>query len=217
VLYLSSAKNRVLDDLELLRAVIDQKIALCAIDCRASGSATPRMPLEGPLFYGHGVDLGYWTISLTTGEPLAGQRVWDALCCIEYLQSRPDIDGSRIGAMGVGPNGLDALFAAALEDRLRSVLLDRTLSDFASLVASEDYNLKLAFFVPRLLEHFDFPEVSAAIAPRPLWLLNPVDPKGTDLPLSQVTERYGKHASNLSIRIEPDSNKVFGEWVRTIA
>ncbi|HZQ51227.1 MAG TPA: acetylxylan esterase [Bryobacteraceae bacterium] len=217
VLVLSTSKNRIVDDLGLLRSVIDQKIALCAIDSRASGSATPRMPSEGPLFYGHGVELGYWTNCLTAGQPLAGQRVWDALCCIDYLQSRSDIDSSRIGVLGVGPNGLDALFAAALEDRLRSVLLDRTLSDFASLVASEDYNLKLAFFVPRLLEHFDLPEVSAAIAPRPLWLLNPVDPKGTDLSLSQITERYGKPAANLSFRIEPDSNKVFGEWVRTIA
>jgi hypothetical protein len=112
---------------------------------------------------------------------------------------------------------LDALFAAALEDRIRSVLLDRTLSDLASLVASEDYNLKLAFFLPGLLQHFDLPEICSAIAPRPLWLLNPVDPRGTDLPLSQVTEHYAKNAGNLSFRIEPDSNKVFGEWVRTIA
>lgn len=216
-LVLSSSKNRIVDDLGLLQSVIDQKIALCAIDTRGSGSATPRMPSEGPLFYGHGVELGYWTNCLTAGQPLAGQRVWDALCCIEYLHSRPDIDSSRIAVSGTGPNGLDALFAAALDDRIRSVLLDHTLSDFASLVASEDYNLKLAFFVPGLLQHFDLPEISAAVAPRPLWLLNPVDPKGTDLPLSQVTERYGKHASSLSVRIEPDSNKVFGEWVRTIA
>lgn len=217
VLFLSGAKNRIFDELGLLRNVMDQKIALCAIDCRASGSATPRMPSEGPLFYGHGVDLGYWTNCLTAGQPLAGQRVWDALCCIDYLQSRSDVDSSRIGVLGTGPNSLDALFTAALEDRIRSVLLDRALSDFASVVASEDYNLKLAFFVPGLLQHFDLPEISSTIAPRPFWLFNPVDPKGTDLSLSQVAERYAKNTANLSVRIEPDSDRVFAEWVRTIA
>ena len=43
-------------------------------------------------------------------------------------------------------DGLEALFGAALDNRVRTVLLDRTLTDFGSLVASEDYNLKVASF-----------------------------------------------------------------------
>jgi cephalosporin-C deacetylase-like acetyl esterase len=217
VLFLSAAKDRVFDNLGLLQTIADQRIALCAIDARASGLATPRMPSSGPLFYGHGVELGYSTVCLTAGQPLAGRRVWDALCCLDYLHNRPDVDSSRIGLLGMGPNGLDALFTAALEDRIRSVLLDHTLSDFSSLIASENYNLKLAFFVPGLLQHFDLPEVCTAIAPRPLWLLNPTDAEGAGLPSSHVMERYAKVAeANFHCRIEPDSDKVLAEWMRTV-
>ena len=225
VLFLSGSKNHLFDDFSLLRTVVDRKIAICAIDSRASGQATPRLPSSGPLFYSHSIEMGYSTISLIAGQPLAGQRVWDAICCFDYLQARPDVDPSRIAVFGTGPSGLDALFAAALENRIRAALLDRTLSDFESLVASEDYNLKLASFVPGLLQHFDLPEICTAIAPRPLWLLNPVDPKDAGLPLSRIMEVYAnaaktyaesQHPTHLCLQIESDPGKVFTDWVQTV-
>ena len=134
------------------------------------------------------------------------------------------MDGSRIGVYGNGENGLEALFGAALDDRIRTVLLDRALTDFGSLVASENYNLKVASFVFGLLQHFDLPEICSTIAPRPVWLLNPTDPNGNEVPLSQMTEKYNEaakayaalqRADQFSIHIEPERNdNVFAKWVR---
>ena len=49
------------------------------------------MPSQGPLFYSHAVELGYSTLRLTADQPLAGHRVWDALCSVAHLQSRPEL------------------------------------------------------------------------------------------------------------------------------
>jgi hypothetical protein len=211
VILSSSGKNRIFDDLHLLAAVNELNIALCAIDPRASGQATPRLPSSGPLFYGHGVDMAYSLVSLTAGFPLIGQRVSDVLCCLDYLQARADVDALRIAIFGKDASGLEALFGAALDDRLRGVLLERTLADFASVVASADYNLKLASFPFGLLKHFDLPQIAAGMAPRPVWLLGPVDGKGDGIPVPVVEASYGSSA-----KVYPSatsSGKVFRDWV----
>jgi len=94
VLIVSSAKNRIFDNLPLLSAVTEKNIALCAIDIRGLGQATPRLHCSGPLFYGHGEDMAYSLVSLAAGIPLTGQRTWDILC---YFRARADVDASRIG------------------------------------------------------------------------------------------------------------------------
>jgi cephalosporin-C deacetylase-like acetyl esterase len=213
VILSSSGKNRIFDDLDLLAEVNKRNIAICAIDTRASGQATPRLPSSGPLFYGHGIEMAYSLVSLTAGVPLIGQRVWDFLRCLDYLNTRPDVDPSRIGVFGNGTSGVEALFGAALDDRIRSVLLHRTLADFASVVAAENYNLKVASFTFGLLKHFDLPEICGTLAPRPVWLLNPADPQGSGLAMSHISDRYAQTAKVL---VESDGAvRVFGEWLQT--
>jgi cephalosporin-C deacetylase-like acetyl esterase len=213
VILSSSGKNRIFDDLDLLAEVTKRNIAICAIDTRASGQATPRLPSAGPLFYGHGIEMAYSLVSLTAGAPLIGQRVWDFLRCLDYLNTRQDVDPSRIGVFGNGASGLEALFGAALDDRVHSVLLQHTLADFASLVAAEDYNLKVASFAFGLLKHFDLPDICGTLAPRPAWLLNPVGPQGNGLALSQISGRYAQSAK---VHVESDATaKIFGEWLQT--
>jgi cephalosporin-C deacetylase-like acetyl esterase len=211
VLMVSSGKNRIFDNLPLLSSVTQKNIALCAIDVRALGQATPRLPSSGPLFYGHGVDMAYSLVSLTAGIPLTGQRTWDILCCLDYLHARPDVSASRIGLFGSGAPGLEALYAAALDDRFHALLLDHTLTDFQSLVAAEDYSLKAGSFTFGLLKHFDLAQLASVVLPRPLWLSNPVDPKSNPVSMSTVRATYPKTAE---IRIEsPQPEAVFEEWV----
>lgn len=224
VILSSSGKDHLFDDLGLLSEVTQGNVALCAIDTRASGQLTPRMPSAGPLFYSYGVEMAYSLVSLVAGTPLIGQRVWDILRCLDYLGTRPDVDSSRIGVFGSGTKGLEALLGAALDDRIRTVLLEQTLTDFESLVASEDYKLKVDSFIFGLLQHFDLPEICSTIAPRPIWMLNPVGPNAKELALSQLSERYAnttkayaalQSAGHFSLRVEPDAtDKVFGDWVK---
>jgi len=212
ILIVSNAKNRIFDNLPLLADVTQKNIAVCAIDIRAMGQSTPRLPSSGPLFYGHGVDMAYSLVSITAGLPLTGQRTRDILCCLDYLHTRPDVDSSRIGLFGSGAPGLEALYAAALDDRVRTLLLDRTLTDFRSLVAAEDYSLKVGSFTFGLLKHFDLPQLASVVSPRPVWLLNPVNPQGEPVPLSAIPAAYSETAK-IHVESTP-ADSVLSEWIQ---
>jgi hypothetical protein len=94
-----------------------------------------------------------------------GQRVWDILRALEYLKTRPDVDASQIRILGRGSAGLAALMAGALDESVRSVLLDRTLATYASIVDSEEYALALDWFVPDILQRFDIPDIDSRCLP----------------------------------------------------
>ena len=221
----SGGKNHLFTDPGLLSAATASSgAAICAIDVRASGQATPRFPSAGPLFYGHDLEMAYALVSDTVGAPLMGQRVWDFLRCLDYLASRDDVDMAQIGVLGRGASGLEALFGAALDARVKAVLLERTLADYRSVVQAEDYDLKITSFPFGLLQHFDLPELCTTIAPRPVWLLNPTGANGEALSLSEVMERYSttakayagqSGAGKFAAHVDPEgAGKVFRDWLQ---
>jgi cephalosporin-C deacetylase-like acetyl esterase len=142
-----------------------------------------------------------WT-NLVLGTPLIGQRVWDTLRAMDYLRTRSDVNASQIRILGSGPAGLAALMAAALDESVQSVLIQRTLATYFSVVDSEDYSLALDWFVPRILQHFDIPDIAAAIYPRPVWVINALDADGTVLPESVVRARYTQRVPEASIALK---------------
>src|SRR2546430_8501995 len=48
------------------------------------------------------------------GEGLARYFIWDAMRSLDYLQSRPDVDGSRMGAAGCSGGGALTTFTGGL-------------------------------------------------------------------------------------------------------
>jgi hypothetical protein len=199
--------------------------AVCAITLRGTGLTTPRFPHGGPEYYDGGVRLDNrfaWTC-LVLGRPIIGQRVWDTLRAIDYLVSRPDVDASQIRIVGVGSSGLPAMMAAMLDHRVRSVLVDRTLASYTSIVESETYSTNLAYFVPGILRVFDLPQISVALNPRPCWILNSVDANGQILSEASMGNVYSHHLSgetpvksNVRILVKPgpDPQESYLEWLK---
>ena len=112
--------------------LLDAGHAVCAITLRGTGLSTPRFPHGGPEYYDSSIHLDErfaWTC-LVMGRPVIGQRVWDTLRAVDYLVSRPDVDATEIRIAGVGSAGLAAMMAAVLDDRVRSVLVNRTLANY---------------------------------------------------------------------------------------
>ncbi|MGI8962504.1 MAG: alpha/beta hydrolase [Bryobacteraceae bacterium] len=199
-------------------------VAICSIDLRTCGVTKPRLPSAGPLFYGYGVDLAYSLVNLSLGFPIIGQQSYDLLRCFDYLENRKDVDGARMGIFGTGLSGTVGLVAAALDQRVHSLLLNSVLIDFESVVASKEYDLPLSSVAFGFLKRLDLPEMCAAVAPRPVWFVNTIGPHGDQLPLSAVRGRYGVAArvyeenngpNQLSFSVESDSiDKVAVEWLQ---
>jgi hypothetical protein len=98
----------------------------------------------------------------------------------------------RVGLCGNGTIGIACLAGAVLEDRFCSLLLHRTLADLECIVASKTYNLPLSAVAFGMLKSFDLPDLCTHIAPRPLWLADSLGPQGTEVPLSDLQQRYGR-------------------------
>src|ERR1035438_4275083 len=172
-----------------IERVADAGIAICSIDLRTCGATSPRFPSSG-LFYENGVELAYALVNLSLGLPIVAQQTLDLLCGVDFLIARNDVDAARIGVFGTGIRGIACMAGAALDQRLCSLLLNRTLADFESVVASKDYDLPLSAVAFGILRKMDLPELCASLAPRPVWLVNTVGPTRNPLTQSDISESY---------------------------
>jgi dienelactone hydrolase len=220
VLYVSEhGKDSVMDEPREIDTAVQRGYAFCAIDLRGLGVAAPRFPKAGPLFFGYedpDIKDAYAWASLTLGKPAAGQRIWDFLRCLDYLQTRPDVDPARIYVMGVAGGALVTLLGSVLDDRPRSILLCQALANLHSVVKSEEYSLRLSWFVSGFLRQFDLPDLVAALAPKACWLLNGTGPRGERLSMSSLRDRYrssvdyyAKHGGQgrLQFLVQPDEER----------
>ncbi|HET6896955.1 MAG TPA: dienelactone hydrolase family protein, partial [Vicinamibacteria bacterium] len=103
---------------------------------------------------------------LTEGGSLQGKYVWDARRALDYLETRPEVDRSRIGMIGHSLGGQETLFTTAADTRIRAAV---SSCGFASLrVLERDRILhNFALFVPGLAAAGDYGAVLALVAPRP--------------------------------------------------
>lgn len=141
-------------------------------------------------------EAAWWGIML--GKPLLGSRVWDVLRALDVLESLPQVDAQRMGIMGGSGGGAVALFAAALEQRLKAVVLSNYFCTFRdSILAIEHCYCN---YVPGLLQDAEMYDIAALIAPRPLLIAT-----GSDdpiFPLPGVLEAFERvHASYTSLGI----------------
>ena len=60
------------------------------------------------------------TYAMMLGRTMAGLRVWDGVCAVDYLATRQDADVDRLGAMGISGGGMHAFFSTCLDKRIRA-------------------------------------------------------------------------------------------------
>ncbi len=108
---------------------------VAAIDVRGRGDLSIAYPQRGRHYFPNRIpNEGYLTwFTMWLGKPLIGGQVFDVLRALDYLRSRSDVPAETISLMGDGPHGVLALFAGALDDRVRRVAL-----------ATDDHGLSIA-------------------------------------------------------------------------
>ncbi|MGH9469102.1 MAG: acetylxylan esterase [Terriglobia bacterium] len=149
-----------------------------AVDVRGIGQTRPPHASEsegkpfGQLF---DVDtaIAYW--AWFVNESLLGMRVQDVVRSVDYLASRSDTDVNHLRVIGKGNGGLWCLYAAALDSRIRSLICVRSLLSYRSLAEVDRYLYGADVFIPGVLLQLDIPQIAAALAGRPLALVQPTD------------------------------------------
>ena len=105
--------------------------------------------------------------ALLLGETMIGWRVWDAMRAINWIETRPELDASRIGCMGISGGGTCTLFAAALEPRIKAAFVSGYLNTFRDSIMSVSHCIDN--YVPGILNWAENYDVAGLIAPRPFF------------------------------------------------
>jgi dienelactone hydrolase len=119
-------------------------------------------------------EMGYVVISPDIGQhelqhtnwTLMGERTWDALRCLDYVATLPEVDPTRLAVAGLSLGGETTMYVAALDERVRAVCS----SGWLTTVENMKNGHCPCFNFPGLEENFDFADLFACVAPRPLVL-----------------------------------------------
>ncbi|MBA4017211.1 MAG: hypothetical protein C0483_08565 [Pirellula sp.] len=75
--------------------------------------------------------------SALVGDNVAQFRIWDGMRVIDYLQSRSDIRGDKIGCTGNSGGGTETAYLTALDDRIAASAPGCSLTTFRRLIETK--------------------------------------------------------------------------------
>jgi hypothetical protein len=137
------------------------------------GSGQQVVTGSGLYWYGKAImDMGYVVIAPDIGQhelqhtnwSLMGERTWDALRCLDYVATLPEVDAKRLAVAGLSLGGETTMYVAALDERVQVVCSSGWLTTVSNM---KNGHCK-CFNFPGLEENFDFCDIFACVAPRTL-------------------------------------------------
>ena len=105
--------------------------------------------------------------ALLLGQTMIGWRVADVMRTLDWIETRKELDASRVGCMGISGGGTCTTFAAALEPRIRAAMISGYLNTFRASVFSLSHCIDN--YVPGILNWAEMYDIAGLIAPRPLF------------------------------------------------
>jgi dienelactone hydrolase len=124
----------------------------------------------------------WWWIS--RGYTSAAVEAWNGIRCIDYLQSREEVDDDRIGMTGRSGGGAYSWWTAALDERVKAAVPVAGITDMHNHVVDGVIEGHCDCMYMTNSYRWDFAQVAALVAPRPLLIAN--SDKDTIFPLSGV-------------------------------
>ncbi len=126
------------------------------------------------------------------GRNMLLANVWDASKCIDYLQTREDVDGERIGAAGLSYGGTMTLWTAALDERIKIADVSCYMNSFLAYALDRDNTCGSQTPVNVLGLLDEMWEVAALIMPRALVCENGISDGG--FPIAEAQAAHAKIA-----------------------
>ena len=117
--------------------------------------------------YSHGY---FWW--LNRGYTPAGVEAWNCIRALDYLQSREEVDGERLGVTGRSGGGAYSWWIAALDERIKVAVPVAGITDLRNHIVdgTVEGHCDCMFMVNTY--QWDYPMVAALMAPRPLLISN---------------------------------------------
>jgi dienelactone hydrolase len=106
------------------------------------------------------------------GYTPAGVEAWNAIRSLDYLQSRPEVDGKRLGVTGRSGGGAYSWWLAGLDDRVKAAVPVAGITSLANHVVDGcvEGHCDCMYLVNTY--RWDYAQVAALVAPRPLLVAN---------------------------------------------
>ncbi len=113
---------------------------------------------------------------LVQGITLLSKCLHDVSVALDYLASRTEVDPSRIGFIGHSYGGRMAIWAPAIDDRIRASVSNCGCVNYKRSF-THDTGVQMEFCLPGVLQVGDVEDVLRLVAPRPLLLQATADDK----------------------------------------
>ncbi|MEX1228882.1 MAG: acetylxylan esterase [Planctomycetaceae bacterium] len=124
------------------------------------------------------------------GYTPAGVEAWNGIRALDYLQSRPEVDGEKLGITGRSGGGAYSWWVAALDDRIKVAVPVAGITSLHNHVVDGCVEGHCDCMYQVNTYRWDFPMIAAMVAPRALLISN-TDKDGI-FPLDGVVDIYQK-------------------------
>lgn len=104
-----------------------------------------------------------------TGLTLAGLQVYDNMRAIDYIQSRSEVDGTRIGVTGASGGGNQTMYIGAMDDRLGCVVPVCSVGTYQAYLGAACCMCEVT---PGAVSYTEEGAILGLVAPRALMLIN---------------------------------------------
>jgi len=147
------------------------------------------------------------------GRTLMGERLWDAMRCVDFLGSCFSVDSTRIGCAGLSLGGEMAMWLGAMDQRIKATVS----SGFLTRMDQMEQGHCMCWKFPGLRELVDYADIYALIAPRMLMCQNGLKEPPTDFTVElaraamkeiQVAYMNYSKPENVTLLVHPEGHVV---------
>jgi dienelactone hydrolase len=167
--------------------------------------------IEGIHHGTHRYNMWWWNV---LGYTPAGVEAWNCIRALDYLETRPEVDRERMGVTGRSGGGAYSWWIAALDERIKAAAPVAGITDLRNHVIDGVVEGHCDCMFISNSHHWDYANVAALVAPRPLLIAN--SDSDSIFPLDGVLRVYQKTrniyqlcgaADKLGLQISPGPHK----------
>jgi hypothetical protein len=160
-----TAQDRLALDSNYAQALAEAGYLVCAVEQRGFGERTSHQVTVNEEEQWHSSCRHLSFEYMLQGRTLLGERVWDGMCALSFVQGRADVAPGIMGCTGHSGGGTTTLWLAAVDERVTVAAPSCYFCSFKrSILGMQHCECN---YVPGILQLAEMGDLAALIAPRP--------------------------------------------------